>query len=216
MEHVTESYQSGYSVSETESDDEEDDGKDATSTTAPEETATLRPRSPSTGSARLSSSSGLSTSQATSSDADSGIDGVAAFGESSTLSPSHSILFIDSARSSVIIQDNNDSVRREESLKEDSEVTNSVADENRFLDEGVRASVIADCDPRRDRSYRVALELLHTERTYVDVLYLLDQVIYQSIDTRGECDDINVLLFVRYFNSASIRRIGFTTCSART
>ena len=40
---------------------------------------------------------------------------------------------------------------------------------------GARASMI-EGDPRRDRSYRIAMELLHTERTYVDVLHLLDQV----------------------------------------
>ena len=46
-------------------------------------------------------------------------------------------------------------------------------------DEGIgpRGSVmVAEGDPRRDRSHRVALELLSTERTYVDVLHLLDQV----------------------------------------
>lgn len=43
---------------------------------------------------------------------------------------------------------------------------------------GPRGSVmIAEGDPRRDRAYRVALELLNTERTYVDVLHLLDQVL---------------------------------------
>ena len=36
-------------------------------------------------------------------------------------------------------------------------------------------------DPRRDRSYRVAMELLHTERTYVGVLHLLDQVNFYFI-----------------------------------
>lgn len=52
------------------------------------------------------------------------------------------------------------------------------------MDEGIgpRSSVIAEGDPRRDRSHRVALELLNTERTYVDVLHLLDQVYYKLRD----------------------------------
>lgn len=36
--------------------------------------------------------------------------------------------------------------------------------------------MVVEGDPRRDRAHRVALELLNTERTYVDVLHLLDQV----------------------------------------
>lgn len=49
---------------------------------------------------------------------------------------------------------------------------------------GPRASMI-EGDPRRDRSYRTAMELLHTERTYVDVLHLLDQVRFSSISVAG-------------------------------
>ena len=40
----------------------------------------------------------------------------------------------------------------------------------------VDASVGAEGDPRRDRWHKVALELLATERAYVQVLHLLDQV----------------------------------------
>ena len=31
-------------------------------------------------------------------------------------------------------------------------------------------------DSRKEKAYRIALELLHTERTYVKVLHLIDQV----------------------------------------
>ena len=117
-------------MSETESEDDDDDDAAAAAAAAKDgddaEDATphLRRRDSHCGvvdaSARLSSSSGLSASLLTSSsdaDADSGIDGVsprlsvAAFGEA-TLSPSHSILFIDSvsARNSVVVGDGVDSV----------------------------------------------------------------------------------------------------------
>ena len=176
-------------VSETESEDEDEE------TSKEEPTANRRTRSPGnhrvSSAARLSSSSGLSSSQATTtsstaSDADSGIDGVsprvsaAAFGES-TLSPSQSILYIDSisARNSVL----HDTSTAEEQPADDStnepeEESSSTlpADEGSFTDP--RASVlVVEGDPRRDRAHRIALELLHTERTYVDVLHLLDQVL---------------------------------------
>lgn len=110
-EEVRESYRSAYAVSETESEDDGDDADDAD-----DATPHLRRRAShcADASARLSSSSGLSASLLTSSsdaDADSGIDGVSprlsvagAFGEA-TLSPSHSILYIDSvsARNSVAV-----------------------------------------------------------------------------------------------------------------
>lgn len=110
-EEVTESFRSAYAVSETESEDDDDDAaaKDVDDADdADDATPHLRRRA----SARLSTCSGLSASLLTSSsdaDADSGIDGVsprlsvAAFGET-TLSPSHSILYIDSvsARNSVV------------------------------------------------------------------------------------------------------------------
>lgn len=178
-------------VSETESEDDDDEtSKDETTST------NRRPRSPGdshrTSNARLSSSSGLSSSQATTtssttSDADSGIDGVSprvsagAFGET-TLSPSQSILYIDSisARNSVVVDDHllppPDQRPTDDSTNEAEEPSSiHPTDEGTFTDP--RASVlIVEGDPRRDRAHRVALELLHTERTYVDVLHLLDQV----------------------------------------
>lgn len=163
-------YETSEAVSETESEDEDD------------ETANRRAR---TSAARLSSSSGLSSSQATSStasDADSGIDGVSprvsagAFGEA-TLSPSQSILYIDSvsARNSVVHDHFASPPAADDSILQTEETDKT--DEGSFTDP--RASVlIAEGDPRRDRAHRVALELLHTERTYVDVLHLLDQVFH--------------------------------------
>lgn len=176
-------------VSETESeDDDEDTNKEETGANR----RTHSPGSHRASAARLSSSSGLSSSQATTtsstaSDADSGIDGVsprvsaAAFGET-TLSPSQSILYIDSisARNSVV-HDHLPTPEEQEHQVDDS--TNDpeesprhpAADEGSFTDP--RASIlIVEGDPRRDRAHRVALELLHTERTYVDILHLLDQV----------------------------------------
>lgn len=182
-ETAEESYQSELydAVSETESDEEDDDRvKDADRSTP---TANRRTRSPnerraSASEARLSSSSGISSQATTASstaseaDADSGIDGVsprlsaAAFGET-TLSPSQSILFIDS-------------VSARNSVAHAEEAPDEAATAEAGPDEGItdpRASVIvAEGDPRRDRAHRTALELLHTERTYVDVLHLLDQV----------------------------------------
>ena len=113
-------------VSETESEDEDEE------TSKEEPTTNRRTRSPGnhrvSSAARLVSSSGLSSLQATttsstSSDADSGIGGVsprvsaAAFGES-TLSPSQSILYIDSisARNSVF----HDTTKVEEQSADDS------------------------------------------------------------------------------------------------
>ena len=160
-----------------------------------EPTTNRRTRSPGnhrvSSAARLVSSSELSSLQATttsstSSDADSGIGGVsprvsaAAFGES-TLSPSQSILYIDSisARNSVF----HDTTKAEKQPADDStnepeEKSNStlLADEGSFTDPGTSVLVV-EGDPRRDRAHRIALELLHTQRTYVDVWHLLDQVL---------------------------------------
>lgn len=189
-------------VSETESDDDDDDqvndaAKDAGDQTTP--TANRRQRSPSSSQrrssvsgARLSSSSGISSQATTASstasdaDADSGIDGVsprlsaAAFGET-TLSPSQSILFIDSvsARNSVVhVHEEQELVHHDDSTRDAEDAASGTVEPS--ADEGItdpRASmIIAEGDPRRDRAHRVALELLHTERTYVDVLHLLDQV----------------------------------------
>ena len=36
-------------------------------------------------------------------------------------------------------------------------------------------------DPRREKAYRIAMELLTTERSYVAVLHLIDQVMYENI-----------------------------------
>ena len=140
-----------------------------------EPTTNRRTRSPGnhrvSSAARLSSSSGLSSSQATTtsstaSDADSGIDGVcprdsaAAFGES-TLSPSQSILYIDSisARNSVF----HDTTKAEKQPADDStnepeEKSNSTlpADEGSFTDPGTSVLVV-EGDPRRDRAHRIPL-----------------------------------------------------------
>ncbi|XP_046449862.1 FYVE, RhoGEF and PH domain-containing protein 4-like isoform X3 [Daphnia pulex] len=143
--------------------------------------------------ARLSSSSGLSSSQATTtssttSDADSGIDGISprvsatAFGES-TLSPSQSILYIDSisARNSVVHDTTAEEQPADDSTNDPEESSRLPSDEGSFNDP--RASIlVVEGDPRRDRAHRVAIELLHTERTYVDVLHLLDQVFQFRID----------------------------------
>ena len=136
----------------------------------------------------------MTTSSTTSdADADSGIDGVSprvsavAFGES-TLSPSQSILFMDSVSSrNSAIPTSQQQQQLESSLTTPAaEETTDCSDLQQLSltvthDEGIgpRASVVVEGDLRRDRSYRVALELLHTERTYVDILHLLDQVLYK-------------------------------------
>lgn len=169
-------------VSETESEEEDEE------TSKEEPPANRRPHGGHrVSAARLSSSSGLSSSQATTtssttSDADSGIDGISprvsatAFGES-TLSPSQSILYIDSisARNSVVHDTTAEEQPADDSATDPEESSRLPADEGSFSDP--RASIlVVEGDPRRDRAHRVALELLHTERTYVDVLHLLDQV----------------------------------------
>ncbi|KAI9564736.1 hypothetical protein GHT06_008477 [Daphnia sinensis] len=175
-------------VSETESEEEDEE------TSKGEPTANRRAHgSHRVSAARLSSSSGLSSSQATTtssttSDADSGIDGVSprvsatAFGEA-TLSPSQSILYIDSisARNSVVHDITAEEQPTDDSVNHPEESSRHPSDEGSFNDP--RASIlVAEGDPRRDRAHRVALELLQTERTYVDVLHLLDQVFQFRID----------------------------------
>jgi hypothetical protein len=171
-------------VSETESEEEDEE------TSKEEPPANRRPHGGHrVSAARLSSSSGLSSSQATTtssttSDADSGIDGISprvsatAFGES-TLSPSQSILYIDSisARNSVVHDTTAEEQPADDSTNDPEESSRLPSDEGSFNDP--RASIlVVEGDPRRDRAHRVALELLHTERTYVDILHLLDQVNY--------------------------------------
>lgn len=50
---------------------------------------------------------------------------------------------------------------------------------------------LAALDARKDRSYRIALELLHTERTYVKVLHLIDQVLYIP----DPCKSMNIMCY---------------------
>lgn len=167
-------------VSETESEEEDDETSKGEANRRPHGSHRVS-------AARLSSSSGLSSSQvtttsSTTSDADSGIDGVSprvsatAFGES-TLSPSQSILYIDSisARNSVVHDITAEEQPADDCVDQPEESSRHPSDEGSFNDP--RASIlVVEGDPRRDRAHRVALELLQTERTYVDVLHLLDQV----------------------------------------
>ena len=134
----------------------------------------------------------MTTSSTTSdADADSGIDGVsprvsAVAYSDSTLSPSQSIHFIENVRNSGVIVATQQQLELEESSsllatpveKECHSDLQQLSLTTETHDEGIgpRASVVVEGDPRRDRSYRIALELLHTERTYVDILHLLDQV----------------------------------------
>lgn len=210
-------------VSETESEDEDEE------TSKEEPTANRRTHSPGNhrvSAARLSSSSGLSSSQATTtsstaSDADSGIDGVsprvsaAAFGES-TLSPSQSILYIDSisARNSVVHDTTTEEQQADDSTNDPEESSTLPTDEGTFTDP--RASIlVVEGDPRRDRAHRIALELLHTERTYVDILHLLDQVSWIKTMANRKTFSHIFSCCCRCFNSGSIRRTECTVCLPR-
>ncbi|KAK3864314.1 hypothetical protein Pcinc_029991 [Petrolisthes cinctipes] len=131
----------GDGVSETESDDEEEDGvpnahTNASSTSHSTRTTPTTPRAP--------SPSRTSRPHSPLSDMD-----------------------VESKR-------NSQAVSTEPSdLEDHSSVTTSDRDSCHDL---------AALDARKDRSYRIALELLHTERTYVKVLHLIDQEFQFRVD----------------------------------
>ncbi|KAK4328960.1 hypothetical protein Pmani_000652 [Petrolisthes manimaculis] len=131
----------GDGVSETESDDEEEDGvpnahTNASSTSHSTRTTPTTPRAP--------SPSRTSRPHSPLSDMD-----------------------VESKR-------NSQAVSTEPSdLEDHSSVTTSDRDSCHDL---------AALDARKDRSYRTALELLHTERTYVKVLHLIDQEFQFRVD----------------------------------
>jgi hypothetical protein len=53
--------------------------------------------------------------------------------------------------------------------------------------------VAIEADPRREKAFKIATELLTTERSYVAVLHLIDQVILQGVCVYLSCFSIIVL-----------------------
>jgi hypothetical protein len=69
-----------------------------------------------------------------------------------------------------------------------------------------------EADPRREKAFKIAVELLTTERSYVAVLHLIDQVIIFHIKLASYCVKnycFSVKLYCRLINNASVTCLAY-------